>query len=394
MDDKGAQPVDALVIGAGPAGIMAAERLAAAGRRVTIAEGKPSAGRKFLMAGKSGLNLTKDEPLPDFVAAYGAASDWLAPMIARMTPKDVTAFANGLGQTVFTGSSGRVFPMVMKASPLLRAWLQRVPADMRLNWQWTGADGPIWRFSTPEGGRSLRPGVVVLALGGASWSRLGSDGAWTAHLTARGIPLAPFKPANMGFAMRWTAHMRPFFGMPVKPVALRAGDGPWLRGEFILSESGVEGGGIYAVSAAVRDGADLRIDLLPDLSVEETAARLARRPAKRKLAKHLSGALGLSPVKLALLQEVARPLPTGPDLAPILKALTLPHAGPRPMDQAISTAGGVPRVALTQALMLRDWPGVFCAGEMLDWEAPTGGYLITGCLATGAWAGDHAARWP
>ena len=390
---KGGEAVDALVIGAGPAGLMAAERLAQAGRDVVIAEAKPSAGRKFLMAGKSGLNLTKDEAPDRFLAAFGDAADWLAPMLREMGPQDVKTFAEGLDQPVFTGSSGRVFPKAMKASPLLRAWLRRIPAEMRLGWRWTGTDGALWTFQTPEKERILLPQVVVLALGGASWGRLGSDGVWAEEFARRGIPLAPFKPANMGFCMAWSAHMPAHFGQPVKPVALRAGEGPWLRGEFVLSGRGLEGGGIYAVSAAVRDGAVLQVDLLPDLSVGEVSARLAGRPKKRNLTKHLRSALGLSPVKIALLQEVARPLPTGADLAPILKALTLPHAGPRPMDEAISTAGGVPRAALTDALMLRDWPGVFCAGEMLDWEAPTGGYLITGCLATGAWAGRQAALW-
>lgn len=370
---------------------MAAERLVQAGRRVVIAEGKPSAGRKFLMAGKSGLNLTKDEPFEALVSAYGQAAEWLRPMLAEMGPEDVKRFSESLGNPVFTGSSGRVFPKVMKASPLLRAWLRRIGAEMRLGWYWTGWDGEDWAFQTREGGRVLRPKVVVLALGGASWARLGSDGNWADLLTERGVEIAPFKPANMGFRVEWSGHMQPHFGAPVKGVALKGET--WVRGEFVVSEQGVEGGGIYAVSAAVRDGAPLVVDLLPALTVEQVAERLAARPKKRTLSQHLQKALKLDPVKRALLQEFGRPLPEGQNLARLLKGLEIRHLGPRPMDEAISTAGGVPRTTLTPDLMLRHMPGVFCAGEMLDWEAPTGGYLITGCLATGAWASRAAAKW-
>jgi uncharacterized flavoprotein (TIGR03862 family) len=387
------EAVDALVIGAGPAGLMAAEEMACSGRSVVIVEGKPSAGRKVLMAGKSGLNLTKDEPFARFATAFGASAGWLAPMLEDMGPAQVIAWAEGLGQRVFTGSSRRVFPVAMKASPLLRAWLGRVPADLRLGWRWTGWAGAAWCFDTPDGPHMLAPRVVVLALGGASWARLGSDGAWADRLATRGVEIAPFKPANMGFAVAWSDHMALHFGSPVKGVALRDGDGSWRRGEFVVSARGVEGGGIYAVSAEVRDGAPLVVDLLPDLDLAEVAARLAARPRKRTLSQHMGRALKLDPVKRALVQEFGRPLPDGAELASLVKGLEIRHAGPRPMDEAISTAGGVTRGAVDDGLMLRAMPGVFVAGEMLDWEAPTGGYLITGCLATGRWAGRHAADW-
>lgn len=386
-----AEAVDALVIGAGPAGLMAAEALAGAGRSVVVTEAKPSAARKFLMAGKSGLNITKDEPLADFVAAYGAAADWLSPMLEEFGPREAMAWAEGLGQPVFTGSSGRVFPEVMKASPLLRAWLGRVPAELRLRWRWVGWDGETALFDTPSGPVRLIAGVTVLALGGASWARLGSDGAWAAWLAAEGVELAPFKPANMGFVVHWSRHMTPHFGAPLKGVRLIAGGMP-VRGEAVISARGLEGGGVYAVSSAVRDGAALTLDLLPDRDAVWIAARLSERPRKRTLARHLAQALGLGPVKRAVLQEFGRPLPDGAALAALLKALPVRHAGPRPIDEAISTAGGVTRNAVDEGLMLKARPGVFVAGEMLDWEAPTGGYLITGCLATGLWAGRHAAR--
>jgi uncharacterized flavoprotein (TIGR03862 family) len=382
---------EALVIGAGPAGLMAAEAMAGAGLRVVVAEAMPSVGRKFLMAGKSGLNLTKAEPLETFLKAYGDRAEHLRPMLAAFGPEEVQRWAEGLGQPLFTGSTGRVFPCAMKASPLLRAWLGRLGGmgvRIRTRWHWQGWDGGAVVFDTPEGQHRLWPAVTVLACGGASWARLGSDGAWAAQF---GAQVAPFRPANMGFLVAWSAHMAPHFGQAVKGVALRAG-ATGSRGEFIISSSGLEGGGIYEVSASLRDGAALTIDLLPDLNREEIAIRLGRARSGDSLGNRLRKALRLSPVKLALAMEFARGAP--PDMAGALKALPVPLNGPRPMDQAISTAGGLRFAALDAGLMLRARPGSFAAGEMLDWEAPTGGYLLTACLATGLWAGRHAAACP
>ena len=377
---------DALVIGAGPAGLMAADVMSAAGLEVVIAEAKPSPARKFLMAGKSGLNLTKDEPFETFIAAYDEAAPHLRPMLEAFGPDEVTRWAEGLGQEMFTGSSGRVFPKVMKASPLLRAWLARLEAQgvsLRRRWRWVGG---AFRFDTPQGQKEIAPKVAVLACGGASWARLGSDGDW-AELV--GVPVAPFQPANMGFLVDWSPHMARFFGSPVKNVVLRAGNKS-VRAEFVVSQRGIEGGGVYAVSKPMREGQALTVDLLPDLEIAEIRRRLNRPRGKASMANHLRKALRLDPVKQALLMEFARPLPDDP--APLIKALPIRHSGPRPMDEAISTAGGVPFSELTRDLMLCRRTGVFAAGEMLDWEAPTGGYLLTACLATGRWAGQQAVR--
>lgn len=379
----------ALVIGAGPAGLMAAETLANAGLSVIVADAMPSPGRKFLMAGKSGLNLTMDLPTEAFLKGYGILPDTVAAAVAAFGPAEVMAWSEGLGQAVFTGTSGRVFPKTMKASPLLRAWLARLEmagVALHRRWRWQGWDGEGVAFDTPEGRQVLHPGVTVLALGGASWRRLGSDGAW-ADLIPDAV--APFQPANMGFRVDWSAHMAPYFGKPVKGCALTAGSQE-TRGEFIVSVRGIEGGGIYAVSRVVRDGAALTLDLCPDLSVKVIRQRLARPKGKTSRSNHLRKALKLDGVRLALLNEFGRPFPE--DLAPLVKELPLRHAGPRPIDEAISVAGGVRFDVLDTVLMLRDRPGTFVCGEMLDWEAPTGGYLITACLATGRLAGQGAAR--
>ena len=377
----------ALVIGAGPAGLMAAEGLALAGHDVVVCEAKPTVGRKFLMAGKSGLNVTKAEDLTAFQARFDSA--WLAPMLAAFGPDEVQEWCRALGQEVFTGSSGRVFPKAMKASPLLRAWLVRLVAagvDIRTHWRWVGFDGDGFAFDTPLGRQVLTPAVTVLALGGASWARLGSDAAWVPWLRDRGVELAAFKPANMGLAVDWSPHMARFFGMPVKGVALMAGR-QRERGEFVVSAKGLEGGGIYAVSRNVRDGAALALDFMPDVAEAEVDARLAKMRGGETAVNRLRK-LGLAPVAVALVMEFGRGLP----LARAVKRLDVAHLGPRPMDEAISVAGGVTRAAVTDGLELKAIRGVFVCGEMLDWEAPTGGYLLTGCWATGRWAGRLAAQ--
>lgn len=386
----------AVVVGGGPAGLMAAEVLANEGLAVTVCDAKPSLGRKLLMAGKSGLNLTKAEPLQEFCLAYGDAADWLAPMLLEFGPEQVQAWARDLGQSLFVGSTKRVFPDVMKASPLLRAWIGRLQSagvQFETRWRWTGWAGGSPRFETPEGNKSLPCDVCVLALGGASWSRLGSDGAWARVLGKRGVECAPFAPSNVGVAVHWSSFMDKVMGAPLKGVALRAG-ALVSRGEVILSKRGIEGGGIYPLTPALREGAALSVDLLPDLTTDEIAERLSRPRGKASLSNHLRKTLKLPPSKLALLNECGRPVPTDPhQLAARMKSLEIATGGLRPMDEAISTAGGVTHSSVTEGLMLRDVPGVFCAGEMLDWEAPTGGYLLTACFATGRWAGHAAARY-
>ena len=364
---------------------MAAEELAKAGRRVVICEGKSSPARKFLMAGKSGLNVTKAQALPAFIAAY--QSPHMAPFLAEFGPEAVMDWCNQLGADVFIGSSGRVFPKAMKASPLVRAWMARLAGmgvELRSRWRWVGFDDGF-AFNTPQGRTVLHPAVTVLALGGASWARLGSDAAWVPWLAEKGVTITPWQPANMGFAVYWSPHMARHYGQAVKGAALMVGQSR-ERGEFVISARGVEGGGIYAVSRALRQGTPLMIDLMPDLALAEVAARLDRMKSGESTANRLRK-LGLAPAAAALVMEWGR----GMDLAQAVKSLPAQLAGPRPLDEAISVAGGVAWEAVSDGLELRARPGVFVAGEMLDWEAPTGGYLLTACLATGAWAGRAAA---
>ncbi len=382
--------IDALVIGGGPAGLMAADVLSAAGKSVVVTDAMPTVGRKFLMAGKSGLNLTKDEPISEFEHNFGERKNVLSPVLKAFGPQDIRAWAEGLGQAVFTGTTGRVFPTVMKASPLLRAWLNRLTeqgVDIRTKWRWSGWQGADAAFDTPNGSATIVASTTVLALGGASWSKLGSNGAWAGALLDQ---VSPFQPANMGFVVPWSSHMEPHFGAAVKGCKLTAGDVS-SRGEFVVSKVGVEGGGIYMVSAAVRDGAPLVLDLLPDMDMATIAKRLAAVKGKQSASNAMRKALKLDGVKRALFNEFGRG--SGQSIAETVKALPFPALTPRPMDEAISTAGGVRFEALNDDLMLKSRAGVFCAGEMLDWEAPTGGYLINGCLATGRHAGHGALKY-
>ena len=381
----------ALVIGGGPAGLMAAEQLVTAGLSVTIAEAKPTLGRKFLMAGKSGLNLTMDEAVSAFLPNYYDARTYLDPLIASFGPQEVKEWTAKLGQQIFIGTSGRVFPKVMKASPLLREWIARLrgsDVSLRTNWKLTGFIDNNAQFQTPDGAKNIIADVVVLAMGGASWARLGSDGAWAEQFG----PITPFQPANCAFAMDWTDHMTKFFGTPIKNITLCAGD-MTSRGEIIVSRNGIEGGGIYSVSRALRTGVPLKIDLKPDWTVDRVESALSKSRGKESQTNHLRKALKLDPIKIALMREITPQLPqNAQELAKIVKCLSITTLEPRPMDEAISTAGGIPWNRLDAGLMLLDRPGIFCAGEMIDWEAPTGGYLITACLATGRWAGLHAAQ--
>lgn len=399
------------VIGGGPAGLMAAEQLAEAGvAPVHLFDAMPSVGRKFLLAGKGGLNLTHSEPLPHFVARYGARAPQVAAWLERLSPAALRAWAQGLGIETFVGSSGRVFPTDLKAAPLLRAWLHRLRERgvvFHMRHRWLGwADGAGLRFATPQGERVLVPRATVLALGGASWPQLGSNAAWVPWLREAGAEVAPLVPANCGFevAPAWSAHLRErFAGAPVKPVVLRFdGFEPKFerQGEFVLSEYGIEGSLVYAASAAIRDAiaargaATVALDLLPDHDAARVAREAAHPRGSRSLASHLKGRLGLAGVKAALLHELLprEALADPARLAAAIKALPVTLAAPRPVAEAISSAGGVRLESLDDALMLRTRPGVFCAGEMLDWEAPTGGYLLQASIASGRIAGEGAAR--
>ena len=386
---------DVLVVGAGPAGLMAAEQAAQAGMRVAVAEAMPSPARKFLMAGKSGLNLTKAEKPEAFLQYFDAISS-LKPILSEFGPDEVIGFAEGLGQEVFTGSTGRVFPTRMKASPLLRAWLARLDAlgvVLLRRHRWVGPLTPHTQhlFETPKGKVPLTAGALILALGGASWARLGSDGAWQRAVAAAGLPIAPMQASNVGMQRAWSAHMQPFFGQPVKNVELTVA-GQRSRGEFVITQSGVEGGAIYALGRMLRQTPLVQIDFVPQLSVQVLRAMISNRKPKDSLGNFLRKSVKLDATKRALLFELTRPMPRDTEgLVTAIKAAPLTLAGSRPIDEAISTAGGLSWEALTAELMLKDVPGVFCAGEMLDWDAPTGGYLITACLATGRWAGRAAA---
>jgi uncharacterized flavoprotein (TIGR03862 family) len=391
------------VIGAGPAGLMAAEALRAGGAEVTVYDRMPSAGRKFLMAGRGGLNLTHSEQLGSFLSRYGDAKDALGGAIETFPPDALRAWSAALGQETFIGSSGRVFPKAMKASPLLRAWLRRLDAAgvrFALRHHWTGWDeAQRLTFSAPHS--PVGVDATVLALGGASWPRLGSDGGWTDALTRAGVDVSALKPSNCGFLVDWSEHLKRQAGQPLKRIAVSFGDRA-VRGEAIITESGIEGGAVYALSPYLRRAIDaggeatIHIALRPDMVIDEIGRRLTVPRGKQSLSTFLRKTLKLSSTEIGLLQEatggkVATLAPI--EIAQLINAVPIRLTGVAPIARAISTAGGVAFAAIDARFMLRKCPGVFVAGEMLDWEAPTGGYLLQACFATGVAAARGALDW-
>ncbi len=415
------RPRKVLVIGGGPAGLMTAEVLSAAGVAVELFDAMPSVGRKFLLAGKGGLNLTHSEPIDRFDNRFGVRQAELAPLLHAFGPAALRDWASALGVSTFVGSSGRIFPTDMKAAPLLRGWLQRLRHPVsglgvrfHMRHRWTGAlaqsdvTGFTLVFATPMGQVEVTGDAVVLALGGASWARLGSDGAWVPNLLAFGVSVAPLLPSNCGFdrAGGWSPFFRDrFAGQPFKSVAIGVTppSGPAFRrkGEFVATATGVEGSLIYAASSLLREGilengrAEFKLDLLPDMREARVAAEVSHPRGSRSLSSHLKSRLGLDGIKMAVLHEclTKAQLQDSAALATAIKALPIQLATPRPIDEAISSAGGVRFEALNTELMVDVLPGVFCAGEMLDWEAPTGGYLLTACFATGRRAGQGVLSW-
>lgn len=392
------------IIGGGPAGLMAADELSRAGHAVTVYEAMPTVGRKFLLAGKSGLNITHAEPYERFVTRFGAAGEKLRPALDAFTPEDIRDWAAALGTETFVGTSGRVFPKAMKASPLLRAWLRRLEAQgvtILTRYRWTGFDGDAYRIKTPNGEKRIEADAVLLALGGASWPKLGSDAIWTAWLRERNVDIHDFQPANCGFDCTFSqTFLERFAGEPLKSVTATSAAGT-IPGEFVISRHGIEGSLVYAHAAALREAlaatgkASLVLDLAPGRTAERLARDLARQDAKASFSNRLRKATGLDGVKAALLRELV------PDanrldaeaLAGLIKALPLPVTSPRPIAEAISSAGGIAFNSIDDRFMLKALPGSFVSGEMLDWEAPTGGYLLTACLATGKAAASGIRQW-
>ncbi|MBW6423707.1 TIGR03862 family flavoprotein [Rhizobium sp. XQZ8] len=382
------------IIGGGPAGLMAAEVLSAAGHVVTVYEAMPTFGRKFLLAGKSGLNITHSEAFSRFAERFGASSVRLRPALDAFTPDDVRAWAAGLGTETFVGTSGRVFPTVMKASPLLRAWLRRLEAQgviLKTRHRWTGFDGDAYRFQTSEGEITVRPDAALLALGGASWPRLGSDAAWVPWLKEKSVIIRDIQPANCGFDIAWSETFRErFAGEPLKSVSATS-DAGTFQGEFVISKHGIEGSLVYAHSAALRDEltkegqAALIVDLMPGRTAERLSRDLSRQDTKASFSNRLRKGAGLEGAKGALLRELVPDANrmASVELAGTIKALPIPLLRPRPIAESISSAGGIAWDQVDENFMLKPLPGLFTAGEMLDWEAPTGGYLLTACFATG-----------
>ncbi|RLU09008.1 aminoacetone oxidase family FAD-binding enzyme [Pseudomonas prosekii] len=402
-----ALPPQVAIIGGGPAGLMAAEVLSQAGVRVDLYDGMPSVGRKFLLAGVGGMNITHSEAYPAFLSRYAERAPHIAPMLRAFGAEALCQWIHDLGIETFVGSSGRVFPTDMKAAPLLRAWLKRlrdagVVIHTRHRWLGWNADGSL-NVTSPDGEKSLKPDATLLALGGGSWSRLGSDGAWMLPLEQRGVGLAPLQPSNCGFEVRaWSELMvSKFAGAPLKNIAIGLNDDVPRLGECVITATGIEGSLIYALSAPIRDAinqhgsATVHIDLLPGRPVDKVMAALSKPRGSRSMAKHLHSQLGIDGVKAALLRELtdAQCFADPALLARAIKALPLTLVKTRPLDEAISSAGGVTFEAMDERLMLKQLPGVFCAGEMLDWEAPTGGYLLTGCFASGRAAGLGILEW-
>jgi len=394
-----------VIIGGGPAGLMAAEVLSQQGVTVDLYDSMTSLGRKFLMAGKSGLNLTHAESFEQFAARYGKRREQIEPMIRSFGAEEIREWARGLGVETFVGSSGRVFPKEMKASPLLRAWLKRLDGtgvNFHLRHKWIGwnADKSL-KFAAPEGGKIVHAQALILALGGGSWPRLGSDGSWVDTLKRAGVQVETLKPANCGFNVAWSPHFRERLeGQPLKSVTLSFRSFH-QQGEFVVTKEGVEGSLIYAASALIRDAIEaegravVTLDMAPDRSLEWLTDKLSRPRGSRSMASHLEKTVGIKGVKVGLLREfLAKEDFTDVEkLAAFIKQGPIPLIAPRPLDEAISSAGGVAFDSLDENLMIRTLPGVFCAGEMLDWEAPTGGYLLTACLASGRVAGKGVLSW-